>query len=199
MKEPDPLLTILHVSDLHIGEVDPASGDALVSPLAARLFSNLTWFDGVLGHHSRGLDDLHRFLIDMRKRDDHPVLVVSGDLTRVGGAIEFDNAADYLSVGLDKSPPLGNYVGLGFQSWRASSIPGNHDHWPGKPVVFGGPDPQLRPLERRDVRTNEVEGLRFARLARAGKHLGLTDGAPHRLQVRWCSMKLTSASSFTRR
>lgn len=85
MGERKRILTILHASDLHIGEIDPLTGNASYSPALTALLSNLTWFDGVLGHHGRGLEHLAAFLQQLRGAGENPLVLVSGDLTRVGG------------------------------------------------------------------------------------------------------------------
>lgn len=133
------LLTILQISDLHIGAIDPTTGDARTSAAAAQLFANFTWFDGVLGHNNRALDDLHAFYRKLVNDGEDPLVVVTGDITRVGDGVEFDTANDFLSSQIDLSPPNGRYVGLQFSKWLDTAIPGNHDHWPGWPIVRGGP------------------------------------------------------------
>jgi Calcineurin-like phosphoesterase len=138
-----PLMTILHISDIHIGEVDAATGDATSMPVLAHLLANYASFDGLLGHHARGLQDLEAFYVAMRRAGENPVLITSGDITRFGGGPEFDAADDYLVSRLDLNPPNGNYVGLRYQNWRDTAIPGNHDHWPGSPSILGGPSAAL--------------------------------------------------------
>ena len=136
------LLTLLHISDLHIGHVDSSSGDAAVSAPFVTFFSNFTWFDGILGHHARGLADLTAFYSQLKT--ESPLLLVTGDLTRVGDGVEFDNADDFLCSGLDLNPPNGNFVGLHHRGWLQHAIPGNHDHWPGLPTIWGGPHSALK-------------------------------------------------------
>jgi len=136
------LLTLLHVSDLHVGDIDPSSGDALISKAFGKLVSNSTWFDGLLGHHSRGLEHLEKFWGELRRTDAEAKLVVSGDVTRCGGTVELDNAESFLSAKL--SLPVGQ-IGLGVATWRDHTIPGNHDHWPGNARIFGGPNPAVVP------------------------------------------------------
>src|SRR3954447_6713817 len=53
------LLSLLRISDPHIGRIDPISGNATVSQSDGVLFANLSWFDRVQGHHARGLQDLN--------------------------------------------------------------------------------------------------------------------------------------------
>jgi 3',5'-cyclic AMP phosphodiesterase CpdA len=139
MGQDDRLLTILHISDLHIGEIDPANGDALVSAAAQTVFANQPWLDGLLGHHAFGLKELDAFHSQLAAAGEQPLLVVTGDLTRCGNSQEISNAADFLGGFLDLQPPSGNLVGLETADWKRRSIPGNHDHWSGRPTIFGGP------------------------------------------------------------
>ncbi len=137
-----PLLTIVHVSDLHIGHLDPITGGAQVSAAAHALFANTTCFDGVLGHHARGLEDLDHFFWH-HVLDKPALLVTSGDLTRVGDGGEFDNAQAFLGAMLALSRNAGHRVGLKQPRFLDFAIPGNHDCWPGQPVIFGGPHPRF--------------------------------------------------------
>lgn len=141
MEERKLLLTILQISDLHIGSIDPVTGDAQVNNLTRQLFANFTCFDGVLGHHARALEDLADFYHnEMPHQDKAFLLVVSGDLTRVGDGVEFDAANDYLGATLVL--PCGN-VGLDQGAWRYHAITGNHDYWVGRPQIWGGPHTRL--------------------------------------------------------
>jgi Calcineurin-like phosphoesterase len=137
------MLVLVQLSDLHIGEIDPQTGDAQVSKIEALFYSNCSWLDGVLGHHGRALEDVAQFLQDLKKAGETPHLVITGDLTRIGNSNEFDNAIAFFTTGVDIRPPHGNYVCLQCNDWRTRTIPGNHDHWPGRPVVFGKPDPSF--------------------------------------------------------
>jgi 3',5'-cyclic AMP phosphodiesterase CpdA len=138
MPEAIPRVTLMQISDLHFGEIDRFTGDALVSPLARRLIANTTCFDGVLGHHARGLQHLDQFWRKIRAEEDPEAqVVVSGDVTSCGGWDEFSNANKFLASKL--AMPFGA-VGLSFPAWRQQAIPGNHDHWPGRPVILGKPN-----------------------------------------------------------
>jgi hypothetical protein len=55
------LLTIIQISDLHIGQIDRMTGDAQLNSATQQVFANCGWFDVVLGHHARGLEDLDDF------------------------------------------------------------------------------------------------------------------------------------------
>ncbi len=140
MPEKTRLLTLVHISDLHIAELDPATGDAAISERTRKLISNLTWFDGLLGHHSIALQQLERFWREIVGSDPNTQLIVSGDITRCGSAQELSNASQFLSASL--AMPWGT-AGLGVRQWLDLTIPGNHDHWSGKPHVFGGPEPSV--------------------------------------------------------
>jgi hypothetical protein len=132
------LLTLVHVSDVHIGDIDPVTGDAKISAIAAKVFAQISWFDGVLGHHGRALQDLEEFC--WRVGEDGPFhLLVSGDITRCGAQSEFDTAEAFLSSEIDLTPPHENHCGLGQPNWRELAIPGNHDHWSGTAWPLGKP------------------------------------------------------------
>lgn len=128
------LLTLLQISDLHIGEIDAVTGDASVSGATRKLVANTTWLDGLLGHHSRGLEHLARFWHQLRSKERNAKVVITGDITRCGGNVELNNAADFLA---DKLELPSGAVGLGLGDWRNYAIPGNHDHYPGRPIMFG--------------------------------------------------------------
>jgi len=130
------LLTILQISDLHIGRIDPITGNAAVSNAGAFLFANFSWFDGVLGHHARGLQELETFYWDLVNAGENPLVIATGDLTRNGHSGDFQAANDFLGNFVDLNPPHGNFVGLGYSHWQEYSIPGNHDHWSGRPMIF---------------------------------------------------------------
>jgi 3',5'-cyclic AMP phosphodiesterase CpdA len=141
MADPSPLLTILHISDLHIGYIDGATGNSQVSTATSQLFANCSWCDGVQGHHARALDELDDFFWkELGNQNKNFLVIVSGDLTRVGNGLEFDHADSFLGSRL--SLPSGE-VGFRLKQWRDFAIPGNHDHWPGLAVVLGGPHPRL--------------------------------------------------------
>jgi hypothetical protein len=46
MEQGAQLLTILHISDLHIGHIDSVTGNAEFAPSFAKLVAQFTWFDG---------------------------------------------------------------------------------------------------------------------------------------------------------
>jgi Calcineurin-like phosphoesterase len=131
-----PNVTLVQISDLHIGELDPATGNARMSSLIRKLMANSSWFDGVLGHHSRGLEHLAKFWRTLKAQEPYARLIVSGDLTSCGGPTEFKNASEFISAKL--AMPAG-VLGLDFPTWRTVAIPGNHDHWPGSATIFGNP------------------------------------------------------------
>jgi len=126
------LMTILHVSDLHFGPVDPSTFDAR----APRLWAKWKHFDGLLGHSYKSLVRLEQIYRRL-KANENAQLLISGDLTTVGGQDEFATAHDYLGGLL--IPPKGEYLGLQDHAWRDLCVPGNHDHWSGQPVIWGGP------------------------------------------------------------
>lgn len=138
------LATFVHISDIHIGEIDPVTGDAAISRRAARIHSNFPWLDGLLGHHGRALHELDDFIAALRDEEPGLRLIVTGDLTRVGGSGELQLAKTFIEQEIDLSPPHGNDVGLRLGAQRLI-IPGNHDQWAGAngphrawPSQFGG-------------------------------------------------------------
>lgn len=139
MSDDKPLQTFLQISDLHIGEIDPLTGDAAISKFSERLFAQFTWLDGVLGHHAPGLKDLAEYFASLVDQGFSPLLLVTGDITRIGGEAEYDTADRFLGSQVDLNPPNQNWVGLDAKDWREQAIPGNHDHWSGKPTIWGGP------------------------------------------------------------
>jgi 3',5'-cyclic AMP phosphodiesterase CpdA len=124
------LATFVHISDIHIGEIDPASSDAKTSRLAAQAYSNTPWLDGLLGHHGRALHELDDFIMGMRTKEPDLHLIVSGDMSRFGAPSELVDARKYIKDEIDISPPNGNDVGLRFGE-QMLVIPGNHDQWGG--------------------------------------------------------------------
>ena len=97
-------------------------------------------FHGLLGHEYRALVLLERFAsqYDGSKRQRLLRLIVSGDLTRVGHDDEFSMAVQYR----DDVANFGDQRKLGLRlSKEQLSIPGNHDRWPGRSTIWGGPMP----------------------------------------------------------
>ena len=137
MAEGTRLLTLLQISDLHFAAIDPATGDPVQNAAAIALWANSSRFDGILGHHRRGLQHLHRFYWDLVAKGEEPRLLVTGDVTSFGHGDQFDSANDYLVSQVDLNPPQCNYVGLHVNDWRDYAIPGNHDTFPGLPVIVG--------------------------------------------------------------
>lgn len=133
---PRPLATLLHISDLHIGILDPNTGDATISHAAQFGLDNFPIFDGLLGHHAAGLRALAEFVEELRARDERFQILVTGDLSRNGDAHELALARRFFENEIDLLPPNGDYVGL-HAAGKVIAIPGNHDHWAGLPVPLG--------------------------------------------------------------
>jgi hypothetical protein len=118
------LATFVHISDLHVGIVDPISSNARM-----KAWMRLPFLDGLLGHSGISLVHLANFMRDLKRANPEALLIVTGDLTTRGDQQEYDTADEFLSQRL--RPPRGAYIGLGIKNWRNRGIPGNHDHWPG--------------------------------------------------------------------
>lgn len=151
------LATFVHISDIHIGQIDPATGDAMNAPLAETIYRNMPWFDGLLGHQGRSLQDLDDF-VDRLKAHESLRLIVSGDLSRFGASDELKDAQAYIENDIDLSAGqnLGNHFGLRMGK-QVLTIPGNHDQWGGAEHpfspwlsqfggVFGDPLPRIEPV-----------------------------------------------------
>lgn len=140
------LATLVHISDLHIGEIDQNTGNAAATPLAAWAVKHFGQLDGLLGHQGRSLQDLTAFWNSFpRPTEGLFELLVTGDYSRCGGASEFDTVIQYLTgtVNLSTHRQV-RPTGLNLPS-LPNGIPGNHDQWgginfpiSGAPSVFGG-------------------------------------------------------------
>jgi predicted MPP superfamily phosphohydrolase len=130
------LATLLHISDLHIGSIDPNTGDATINPAVQIGLDNFPIFDGLLGHHGSALRALAEFVEELRASDEKFQILVTGDLSRNGDASELALARRYFESEIDLLPPNGDYVGLR-AAGKVIAIPGNHDHWAGLPVPIG--------------------------------------------------------------
>ncbi|MGD2108663.1 MAG: metallophosphoesterase [Phycisphaerae bacterium] len=133
------LVTFVQVSDLHIGEIDPTSRSSRLDALDPRHYRLCKFFRGLLGHHYRALEHLSDFYERLKEQEDAQ-LIVSGDLTSYGHADQFAASQDFLEDGLKYW--RGN-VCLRVPDWDRYTVPGNHDHWPGRPTVFGRPPAAL--------------------------------------------------------
>src|SRR2546425_275913 len=97
------LLTFIHISDLHIGDLDPETFDAR----APRIWANSKRFDGLLGHSYRSLVRLEQFFNRIR-RDEKAQLIVTGDVTTVGSSAQFETVSNFLGSVL--RPPKAAYL-----------------------------------------------------------------------------------------
>ncbi len=128
------LATIVHVSDLHFGDAD-GDGVPIPAQAARSILAECQVFDGLLGHSSLALYRLAEFWRKVCSEEEHVHLAVTGDLTACGHADQFDMVTTYLGNVLP--PGGGPDVGLAVPDWAEWTVPGNHDHWPGQPIVFG--------------------------------------------------------------
>lgn len=133
------LATFLHVSDLHIGEIDPVHHDARISPALMAVARRFTWLDGLLGHHGEALQALEEFIEnELRAQGEEPHVIVSGDFTRAGDPAELPLAREYVQSAVNLGTPAKQrFCGLmaGGTEFIAA---GNHDHWGGTPPPKGG-------------------------------------------------------------
>lgn len=134
------IATLVQISDLHIGEIDPQSGNATLDKKYIRMASSFKVLDGLLGHHAAGLEALAKFVAEAKSEvgDSLFRLIVTGDLSRCGSKQELDLAHSYLLGKIDMSPPLKSMLGLSLSPQELITIPGNHDHWGGNWQPIGG-------------------------------------------------------------
>lgn len=137
----------LHLSDLHIGLPDEKGDARVLMPLAA-----LPWFDGLMGHSYNSLRKIEA-LFRKVSRSGRTDLIFTGDLTSNGHDNEFTAGSEYLDS--DWTLPTGNFVGLRCPAWKELAVPGNHDHWPGAPTIFGPPQPSLTTTFKRTPYYND--------------------------------------------
>lgn len=151
------LMTLLQVSDLHIGPIDPAgTGNATVLPAVGKALSSVPHADGLIGHGAGGLRDLAAFVRRLPPMPGVPQqLLVTGDFTRCGALAELALANEYFRGALQLGA-TGTPVGL--RSPRDPlSVPGNHDQWGGRNVPLSGARkrfdsaPFARPFPQRDA------------------------------------------------
>jgi predicted phosphodiesterase len=135
------LLTLVHVSDLHVGDIDLEDGDAPLDSKPPSWWRFHGLFDGFLGHSHRALVDLAERFAQLSE-EENAILVVAGDLTAVGSATQFLLARTYLesAIALEE----GNPIGLGYPDAFRAATSGNHDHWPGTRKIVGLPTAGLR-------------------------------------------------------
>jgi 3',5'-cyclic AMP phosphodiesterase CpdA len=127
-------MTVVQISDLHFGEPAATSGDAALTARVKNWWGVHKIFEGYLGHSGIALRDLDTTFGRLKKTED-ATLVVTGDISSIGGPIEFQTATAYITGTL--SLPSGHIIGLAVSDAFNRAIPGNHDHWPG----HGGPAP----------------------------------------------------------
>jgi 3',5'-cyclic AMP phosphodiesterase CpdA len=133
------LLTLVHISDLHIGALENPGLDAITKAAWERY----PFLDGLLGHDGNALIRTEAFFHELASEEDAK-LVITGDLTSMGRDVEFANAEKFLTSGLTWGDALA--LGLNQSNWKERAIAGNHDHWPGsgRLPMLGGPGKGLR-------------------------------------------------------
>jgi 3',5'-cyclic AMP phosphodiesterase CpdA len=122
------LTTIVHISDLHFGDLG-RQDDATLSAAVVDWWRIHPLFNGYLGHQGIALRHLDEFMATM-KADGAPILLITGDITANGAESQFDLVSRYLSSTITLSS--GEIIGLEMPEVMGRTIPGNHDHWPGR-------------------------------------------------------------------
>ncbi len=129
------MLTLLHISDLHFGDLDPRSGDALVPEQPPGWWAWSRWLDGFMGHGYDSLVHLNDLHLRLHAEDPQIKLMITGDVTAYGAPAQVETALRFLEGTIEQRPGL--QLGLSQPPDRTWLIPGNHDHWPGTRAICG--------------------------------------------------------------
>lgn len=149
--------SFIHISDLHLGLMDPATGNAIVPSLVPMI--RFKFFDGLWGHRARLLKILADFVADQRTKAAaggyECRLLVTGDMTSFSHADQWTSADQFLGRALTLLS--GMQWGLRDAYWASRAVSGNHDQWPGHPSPIGthaaGSVPPMLARFRRDLAT----------------------------------------------
>jgi len=131
------LLTLVHVSDVHFGDLSLAEQEPLDAEVR-HWWRHHARFDGFHGHHHAALVHLRQRMVELRRTLDTNEalrLVVTGDVTAFGAPMQFQLARQYIEDAIALGQ--GNRLGLELADGLELAIPGNHDHWPGDRTIFG--------------------------------------------------------------
>jgi predicted phosphodiesterase len=179
------LLTLIHVSDLHFGHPAPITAEV------KEWWCKFPALSGYFGHCGRALRYLEEKIARIRADEPNSLLLVTGDLTAYASDEQFALALSYLQGRATFSH--GRSLGLQFEH-NAMMIPGNHDHWSGKPaehlsdlVMYGGPTevfgrvfPQMPTLH---IEREISEGRRLVMVG-IDTDAGLKDSSPNKFFAR---------------
>ncbi len=128
------LFTLIHISDIHIGRLDPdGGGGAIVDAAIKDWWRHHTVFCGFLGHSYDALVHFQDAFQRLQESEDAR-LVVTGDLTATGRQEEFVLAKKYIHKYVEVR---GERIGLELEG-EAILLPGNHDHWAGTARMWVG-------------------------------------------------------------
>jgi len=130
-------LTLLHISDLHFGELDAIRGGSGLNAATKGWWQLLPLFDGFLGHGHDSLVALEELHDELKDSAADLRVLATGDLTANGALPQFAIADRYLSHQLI-DPATGVSCGLNLGGQHLQIL-GNHDRWPGAPNAAYGP------------------------------------------------------------
>jgi 3',5'-cyclic AMP phosphodiesterase CpdA len=140
------LYTIVHLTDLHFGRLDPDTGGAPLDSSTPLWYALNRRFRGYLGHHYAALLHFHSWYGRVAEQSEpgRLALLITGDLTCAGHREEFELAKDYFQrrSNFFHSEFAETELSLGLEGLDLG-VPGNHDHWPGSRSIFGSNAAQL--------------------------------------------------------
>lgn len=118
-------ITVIHISDLHFGQILANNQFPFIGGWAAHDFR-------VCRDLPLAMEYIRATLLEIPDEDELR-LVASGDLTATGTHQEFVVAHSFLRsrLRLRRTPP-GRSTGLALTDEQIAAVPGNHDHWDGK-------------------------------------------------------------------
>lgn len=132
---------LVHLSDLHIAappipsqQADRAveTMTALTEPESTWERRKPTWWPTFRGHDVNACWGLANWWGKFRRAHRDARIVVTGDVTRTGGHLEFGSAHTYLRGQWRVPGRAGGLVGLDAGASTLWSVPGNHDLWGGR-------------------------------------------------------------------
>jgi predicted phosphodiesterase len=118
------MILLMHLSDLHIEDHPIAIGSTSPRSLGRAPYP----WPSKRGHDERVANDLSIFFQQLSKSHENIKILVSGDLTRVGGGLDFGCCHRFLHASWNIKKPIIK-AGLKSNCNILYTVPGNHDFW----------------------------------------------------------------------